>query len=1027
MIANGQQTAQFLGPPRTAGYRPSLVAPMPLWSGRDPAWYSWTDVEVMRRDPQIQFGLRILRGPLATVTWEIPASSPEVAAWVDRTLRRIWTRYLNKVTAHLEYGSSGGESTWRYDRGTDLIELDELLDIHVLDMQPLQKRRKQVGVRVRGTGAEQTDLFAPRYWWVANEAEFGAYHGRARLSGAWIPWQEKTARHGARDVRRLWYVKNVMDGGSLYVPPGSTEVEQGVYKSNQDYGRELMEKALAGGVKVFPGATDEKGKRLWEYEAPKVNGELTGIHTLMEELDVEILVGLGIPPEVVQAADSGSGWSGRSVPFLVFLASEDQIADTTVQAIDKHVLRPGVAVNFGEDAKYEIRLKSLVKQAEEEEAKKDGQQPGAQPGNENESKIPQDQREKIRNGPPPRPPAPVRMSVQHAPAGGISIGGKDFTGGEFIPGDVLEKATPEEKAQLVGGPYRAGSGEGTLYTTRKNAGEADEETRKEHAEARAREAAIYRKPKLEGKDAEEAMRRDAPELADFAALARDVARANTGRQYDLVLQYRPDRVSAIIDRYSQRSGISGVVSLRPGRGGVVVSGERTGRRAVIPAEASNEEAAAILHRVLGAAWPFGSGEKPARLSIQHAPPGGVTIAGRVFKGGEFIPGEVLAKATKEELAKLKSGSGTQKKEGHTKKPAREKSAKKMAVVAKPPNFTPAQKEALSGYSGGSAYRVNAALREGLPLKGRLVDMDRDLQSAFASTPEFYPPQTVYRGVTLAPAIQDLIALSPGQTWYDPGYASTSRDRTGADTSPVSMEIMARHGIELGDLARNPKEGEVLLPRDSRFRVISVERKGEHYHVRLEQLRQPARLSIQHAPAGGISIGGQDFKGGEFIPGKVLEKATAEERAQLKETRPAGTKADRAAARTERKRTKKRREAEKRQQTHERKEREYRLSRVADVAAEKVYRAHKQLATQLPKGREAALLARAVKRAYGKVDEQVPVAQRRDGFQETAERASGFAALWAGVPERAETVEHLRTLAKQAHRAAKALGGEGQTP
>ena len=45
----------------------------------------------------------------------------------------------------------------------------------------------------------------------------------------------------------------------------------------------------------------------------------------------------------------------------------------------------------------------------------------------------------------------MRMAAQHAPKGGISIGGKQFTGGQFIPGEVLKKATKEEKAKLEGG------------------------------------------------------------------------------------------------------------------------------------------------------------------------------------------------------------------------------------------------------------------------------------------------------------------------------------------------------------------------------------------------------------------------------------------------------------------------------------------------------------------------------------------------------------------------------------------------
>jgi len=37
---------------------------------------------------------------------------------------------------------------------------------------------------------------------------------------------------------------------------------------------------------------------------------------------------------------------------------------------------------------------------------------------------------------------------KHAPKGGITIGGKQFDGGQFIPGDVVAKATPEERQKL---------------------------------------------------------------------------------------------------------------------------------------------------------------------------------------------------------------------------------------------------------------------------------------------------------------------------------------------------------------------------------------------------------------------------------------------------------------------------------------------------------------------------------------------------------------------------------------------------
>jgi len=62
------------------------------------------------------------------------------------------------------------------------------------------------------------------------------------------------------------------------------------------------------------------------------------------------------------------------------------------------------------------------------------------------------------DGQPFYPPAEFRRTVQfteHAPAGGITIGGKAFAGGEFIPIEVMEGATEEERAAIVGKPEPA--------------------------------------------------------------------------------------------------------------------------------------------------------------------------------------------------------------------------------------------------------------------------------------------------------------------------------------------------------------------------------------------------------------------------------------------------------------------------------------------------------------------------------------------------------------------------------------------
>jgi len=45
----------------------------------------------------------------------------------------------------------------------------------------------------------------------------------------------------------------------------------------------------------------------------------------------------------------------------------------------------------------------------------------------------------------------LMKAAQHAPKGGVSVGGKEYSGGEFIPAEVMANATPEEKAAVEGG------------------------------------------------------------------------------------------------------------------------------------------------------------------------------------------------------------------------------------------------------------------------------------------------------------------------------------------------------------------------------------------------------------------------------------------------------------------------------------------------------------------------------------------------------------------------------------------------
>lgn len=378
---------KFIAKQVTQDYRPSVVGMgSRRWDHR--GLFGYYDVEDMRRDGQVQFGLRILYAPLTQVKWQVKAKSAEVKDLVESTFKKVWGNHLQILFKALSYGWSGGEII--YKETSEGTRFETIADVHPFDLRPLHRGRELLGVSVRG--AKDGDgkagwILTPRSLWVAYDAENGSHFGRSRLSQAWYPWQEKTARHGAIDVRRLWFLKNVFRGGMMRHPLGTIETSTGVYQSCQDYAREIVEKFETGGVMTLPNVTDDRGEQLWQWEDPVVNGDLTGVREYTGDLDTEILVHMGIPSEVVQAAESGSGWAGRSVPFLVFLAGEDEIVKQLYRPVREQILKPLVWKNFGEEAAegFEIEFESLVPpsvdgQAKEQEGKPAGPAGGADLG-----------------------------------------------------------------------------------------------------------------------------------------------------------------------------------------------------------------------------------------------------------------------------------------------------------------------------------------------------------------------------------------------------------------------------------------------------------------------------------------------------------------------------------------------------------------------------------------------------------------------------------------------------------------------
>jgi len=85
----------------------------------------------------------------------------------------------------------------------------------------------------------------------------------------------------------------------------------------------------------------------------------------VDDLKGDISEGMGVPDEVIEAAETGSGYSGRRIPQNALRGMLSEVANFLIQDLNDQILEPLIRRNFGEVPDYEIQTFGLVRDADE--------------------------------------------------------------------------------------------------------------------------------------------------------------------------------------------------------------------------------------------------------------------------------------------------------------------------------------------------------------------------------------------------------------------------------------------------------------------------------------------------------------------------------------------------------------------------------------------------------------------------------------------------------------------------------------
>ena len=393
----------------TVGYKP--VMPLEsLWlSGTDlPQVTLRRDIEFMQMHPIVCTALDYYRAGIAGAEfWGGPDHanpdndkgkpiSPDkrVAEFVLAHVERFWQRGVPLIQeGGYPYGWAAGEHIYKEVNG--MLTWSHLKDFHPHDAFILTLKYQPIGVRVKNIREkEPVDLWfaekniPAKAMWYPHRPRYNMFYGRSQLFGAWRPWRRLAWRDGNEQVidaavYRAGYKGPVvrhpmedMQTAMTGVPATAADGRGMPRRSARDIARQMVEWAKAGAGFTLSSAKytqAQGGGNKWDIEWPDHVMDVRPLIESAKYLEDQIMLGIGVPPELVRAGGTGSGYSGRSIPRESFLDGQQKVADAMLQIFVEQVVRPLVLWNFGE-VPFEISCKSLLKsQADDKQGEQQGQ------------------------------------------------------------------------------------------------------------------------------------------------------------------------------------------------------------------------------------------------------------------------------------------------------------------------------------------------------------------------------------------------------------------------------------------------------------------------------------------------------------------------------------------------------------------------------------------------------------------------------------------------------------------------------
>jgi hypothetical protein len=325
---------------------------------------------LMRDDPDVAFGLAILRAPIINLRWSIESKDPAIKAFVEHVLRSRFRQLSMGASLAVPFGSQIIEKVWTSDSLNVAHEIEgargetketsypsawtikrfKAIPHESIEIATDEESDDWIGVIQTDTSRKIATIAADRrqvaLWAFRRQEVWGDLGGYPILNQVFSPWWDKAFANFAanRYLERKGDPAAKARAGKEVTAAGNRKVDGFRFMSDQ------IMKLRSAGVITLPSTKDAQGNYTFDFDYLNDDKRADMFQMRIDKLGTQILRGLWITDHAATTGEVGAR-AEAEVHLDVMSQSIETIIDEYVdELVNPQVVDQIVLFNFGEEA-----------------------------------------------------------------------------------------------------------------------------------------------------------------------------------------------------------------------------------------------------------------------------------------------------------------------------------------------------------------------------------------------------------------------------------------------------------------------------------------------------------------------------------------------------------------------------------------------------------------------------------------------------------------------------------------------------